>query len=628
MASAQVAGAQQDTLLVLGGPRRPGGLLDWPPSSVSGATLADVRRLLAQPGLGSSSLTLVGGEVTLRADLLELVVAAAESGIQPGIWTDGLSLGTAEAAGRLRDAGLARVRITFCSARTDAHDWLIGVSGAARRAAAAIRTCRSKGLEVEADVVVTRPTTPYLEETAEVLLQLGVTAISFRRITRHGAAAKDFVTLSPRFGLCEPHLEAAVRHAVGGGVRVEVRQFPRCAVGPVSAQSCRSDPRLLLADEALSGEEMLAANSSAGPCLRCPGLPACGGAPRDYVARFGWAELRPVQLQSGPLDQERPPTRAGQVPEPPPHRAGRFPATRVAFSLSQARRGHLEGDPLAGVRAATEPVASQRFTFRAPSRVACAACGDAEITEPEPTRDLRMRLVSAAQEGAPLLRIASAGALAHPESVELLRETKRLAFSDVEVAGEASRLAELSDEQCLRLKHLGRVDISLYGPSVERHDEHSGRPGSFRDAVDGALRFSRVSGVQVGAFAVLHDHEQLADYAAAWRAGELPGKPAFRLSERGGSLDALAGAAARLEPGPARDAIAAVLPACLLSRGATLAPAAAAEACWAAEIERPSPPSGSDIRGRFLPCLRKATCPEGARCPGLAVGWSTRLVDG
>jgi hypothetical protein len=139
-------------------------------------------------------------------------------------------------------------------------------------------------------------------------------------------------------------------------------------------------------------------------------------------------------------------------------------------------------------------------------------------------------------------------------------------------------------------------------------------------ALRGSKRLAEVAGVFVGSFAVLHHARDVAAYAERWDAGGLPGAPTFRLSPKGGSLEALAQAAAALPSGPARTALAAVLPACLLPEDDDgQAPASPGVAFDYRQLPG-TPPSGSDRLGAFTPCTCDAQLRE--RCPGLAVGWS------
>jgi hypothetical protein len=572
---------------------------------------------------------LSGGEPTLRPDLTDLVASLAADGApRLGLATDGVALDREVPIARLAGAGLKRVRIPFHCARPDAHDWLVGRRGAARHAYRAVRACVAAGLAVEAEVIVTRPTAPYLEETVEVLARAGARRILLRAPSWRRLSEADVIAVAPRLALVEPYLESAVGAAQRGRVAVSVLGFPACAAGRVAwaIASAAAERRVWpfatrSCDEADPGPEP----GVPAACAGCPGPPGCVGIPRDYVTRFGWAELDSERAaEPTGRDAERPhgSPRASAVPAPPP-RAGRAPATRVRFAVQQAARGRLGGDPLAGMTPAA-PASSIRMVFAGPSRVACPQCGDPAGGGPEPSRAIRNRLVRAAQEGAPVLRVASAGTLAHPQAADLLREATRLSFAGVEAAGEGSALDEWPDGALARLAPLARLDVAVYGPDAPSHDAHAGRPGALEAALRGCERLHNLTKVPVGAYAVLHDATPVADYAESWACGALPGKPAFRLSPRGGSLEALAAAGRSLPRGPARAALAQVLPPCLLDGARSEEPAT--EWAWGNGRGEAVAPSGSDRRGTYEPCPKSAGCAEAPRCPGLATGWAVDVA--
>jgi MoaA/NifB/PqqE/SkfB family radical SAM enzyme len=505
---------------------------------------------------------LAGGEPTLRADLPELCAAVAAPHGGVGLLTDGLALARADAAGRLVEAGVRRVRVALHSGRPDAHDWLVRQPGATRLAVKALRTLRDLGVATEIAATVTRPTAAHLGELVELGAHLGVRAVHLRRMT---AVTEDAVMLAPRLALLEPELGAAARAAAAGAVRLWVHGVPRCRAG--EARACVAGPhtvrRLAAADPAWQALAASLAGPAAGGCSTCPGAPECAGAPADYVARFGWEEL-----------------------------------------VAPAER-------------APEVVVVR---FAGPSRVACPVCGDAgvEPSEPEPTRGARLRLTRAARQGARVLRIASAASLAHPAAADLLREATLLAFERVEVAGEASAVAEWSDADMYQLRGITRLDAAFYGPTAAEHDEHVGRAGAFAATLAGLQRLRAVAGTEVGGFAVVHDPAALGAFSRAWGNGRLPGEPRFRLSPLGGSLAAL-GRAAEAMDAAAQAALAEVLPPCRL-QGSNGGARAAREHAFGDFLVAEWPRSGSDLRGMFRECGCEAAMR--ARCPGRALGWN------
>lgn len=519
----------------------------------------------------------VGDCAARGAELWPLLTALAE--LRPAGFGLGVARGLSAAdAARARAAGVTRLLVPFHCARQDAHDWLVGAPGALKHAHRVIRAAVEAELPVTAEIVVTRPTAPHLAETVEVLARVGVRAIVIRRLLAGDTRGAEFVSLSARLALLTPHLERAAAVALERRVRVRLRDLPLCVAPRLRPLFASPD-----SERWVQPDGRLAARSVPDVgCPTCPGPPACAGAPADYVARFGWEELSPGA---------------------PPERVHESVATQQAAQAAQ----------------------TVTFTWSGPPRLRCAACGDdgAAATAPESTRAIRARLVVAARYRPARLRLVGAALLAHPEAAKLLYDAVRL-FPHVEVAGEASALAEWSDLDVRRLKDLRRLDVALYGPDAASHDAHCGIPGAFAAMQRGVQRVRTRAGLRVGAFAILHDAQQLAAYAAAWDAGHLPGEPQFRLSAAGGSLDELVEAALALPAGRTRTAILAQLPRCLTGEAGAAGTPGDGSAIPHVIIRygRPLPytPGGTDPLGVFEPCPATGSC-TGPDCPGRPTGW-------
>jgi len=608
---------------------RGGGVLDQnidaPPADPSLEQVLEV-----VPGLPEAiSWVLLGGEPTLRSDLPALVKGLVEAGAPRLVLaTDGLVLTTERIVRNLKVAGINAVRLRFHSHHLDAHDWLVGRKGAGKRVVKAIRTCVSAGMPVEVEATVTRVTRPYLVETVEVLARLGVGGLCLRRPVAQGRCEAEFLKVSPRFGLTQPTLEAAVAAGIRAGVRVTVEGFPRCACPAASAQRLQRGSVRWAAPEAPGWERaaaLFAYPEGSASCQTCPGPPECAGGPPDYIARFGMMEVGSEGNRQIKIGDLAPTPLAGGEVTPPP-RSGRFPATRVRYVSRAAARPSLMGDPLVGIKPAPPPD-TLRMIFAAPSRVRAEFDDHLGPVEPETTRDARVRLVQAAQHGARRLRVASSGSLAHPNAPELLRETTRLAFRALEVAGEGSALNEASDMQLRRLRGIHRLDLVLFAPEPDAHDAHLTVPGGFEATMSLVDRLGRLTPtMKVGCYGLLSGAEALEAWAEAWEMGDLPGDPAFRLAHRGGSLAGLAQAVASLEQADGREALVPLLPPCLIPRDSRVLPARQAGVAWGDQSTSWRSPSNIDLLGCYNPCSFAADCSQARACPGLAVGWSTENV--
>jgi MoaA/NifB/PqqE/SkfB family radical SAM enzyme len=540
--------------------------------------LAAAQAAADQPG----ALVVSGGDPLGRDDLSELLAALAA--LRPdnlGLWTSGHRLDAA-AASRLRAAGVQRVHIPFHCARQDAHDWLVGQSGALKAAHRAMRACIDGDLPVVAEIMLTRPTAAHVAETIEVLARLGVRAISVHRLTQADAPGAQFVTLSPRLALLEPSLERAAAIALERRVRLTLRDLPLCVAPRLRPLLAAPDSERWIAADGRA----LSRGAAAPGCATCPGAPYCAGAPLDYAQRFGWEEFA-----------NRSDT-----------------AARIAESVAAQRDGAFS--------------APMVFRWDGPTRVRCAACADAPVDNaaatPESTREIRARLVVAARHRPAVLRLVGTELLAHPEASKLIFDAVRL-FPHVEIAGEASAVAEWNDLDLRRLREVRRFDVALYGPDAASHDAHCGIDGAFAATIRAAQRLRAKANLRVGSYAIVHDARQVAAYATAWEDGQLPGEPRFRLSPSGGSLDDLLDGARALPAGRARTALLAVLPRCLGDEAGAGETGASASAPAQQRIHFGRSvsyePYGADPLGAFAPCPTGNGSCLGEGCPGTAIGW-------
>jgi len=542
----------------------------------------DVIAAAAQSVEGRAGAFLLGGAEPLRRrdvlDLLTDLVRIRPDGL--GICTAGEGV-TVEVAKQLRGAGVRRVHVPFHCARQDAHDWVVRKPGALKMARRAIRAFADAEIPVTAEVVVTRPTMPHLAETVEVLARIGVRSVCIRRLLERDVDRVEFVPLSPRLSLLQTSLEQAASAALERRMSLTLRDFPICVAPRLRPLFAAVDSEVWVAASGV----VVAAPSDGARCAECPGEADCIGAPGDYVERFGWEEyIDPREV-----------------------------AVRVQEDVEEQQ--------------ALRPTAPMVFAWRGPRRVRCEACGDAAEDSADgqelaaSTRVIRARLVEAARYRPAVLRLVGADLLAHQHGAQLIYDALRL-FARVEVAGEASPVVDWSELDLRRLKDLQRFDVALYGWDAATHDAHSGIPGAFAATMRAVERLRGEARVPVGAYAVLHDATAVAGFAAAWADGSLPGEPRFRLSARGGSLDALAEVASELPKGAVRDALEALLPRCgAAGEGSRAATANVAQQAIVRGKSVAHRPCGSDPVGAFEACRDGEDICAASGCPGVAVGW-------
>ena len=244
----------------------------------------------------------------------------------------------------------------------------------------------------------------------------------------------------------------------------------------------------------------------------------------------------------------------------------------------------------------------------------------------ESKRKIRIRLVRKSQEGVETLRI-SPPSLQYPEIGALLRDVTRLSFPKVEICGDGSGLKDVPDVDLRRLRRrVSKFDIALLGHNESTHDAVSESEGSFATSLEAVKRLKTFARIQAGAYGIITDDSELSGYDAAWDSGELPGAPDFRLSANGGDLDRLVTQASNLEENATRDAIASHIPPCLMERGEHVSPQKSWDEVHGDVLERPEH-HWRDRIGQFDSCILAGICSEKDRCPGIARGWKSEVLN-
>jgi len=156
----------------------------------------DWRRVFREAAaLGVVHVGLTGGEPTLRADLGELVRAAAEAGLYTHLVTAGTTL-SAEGLARLRAAGLRSVQLSVQDAQAAASDAVAGVPAFERKLAFAAWV-RAEGLPLTLNVVLHRRNLARVNEIVALARELGADRLELANAQYHGWALRNRDALLP-----------------------------------------------------------------------------------------------------------------------------------------------------------------------------------------------------------------------------------------------------------------------------------------------------------------------------------------------------------------------------------------------------------------------------------------------
>ncbi len=260
-----------------------------------------VRELRAGRDAGFDSVSLTGGEPTIRRDLLGLVRAARQLGYASiKVQSNGLLYAHAPNVRRLVEAGAGLLHVSIHTHEATRYDALVRREGSHPQMVAGLRHAVATGAEVVADVILKSDTYAALPDALRWLAAEGVRAADLWFVSLTDGN-RDHVDSLPRMTETLPAVRAALAFARESGMRVRSLHIPRCLLGddhphawdPGSGRVRVVTPEATfdLADSKLAGSVHVPA------CEGCAFRSICPGIRRDYLAQFGDAEFAAARGQ-------------------------------------------------------------------------------------------------------------------------------------------------------------------------------------------------------------------------------------------------------------------------------------------------------------------------------------------
>lgn len=265
------------------------------------------RQLRAAVERGSTFVDFLGGEPTIRKDLIELVSYAKDLGFKTiSITTNGRMLSNAEYAKKLYDAGLNSAVFSVHGHNAGLHDYLVNVKGAFDQLVKGMQNFRalSEDVYICTNTVIVKPNVSFLPEIAEMNAKLGANGMEFIFPHPRGNAYKNFEETVPRLEQLIGIVQRTIGVCTSGGIRhCYFRYVPFCymygAINFISEYAAKTSLREIHIGpefEDLEVEKNRAKHGRIkGPqCFGCKYNEICEGIFKEYAEKRGFEELVPV----------------------------------------------------------------------------------------------------------------------------------------------------------------------------------------------------------------------------------------------------------------------------------------------------------------------------------------------
>jgi MoaA/NifB/PqqE/SkfB family radical SAM enzyme len=257
------------------------------------AALADARRR------GATKVAFGGGEPTIRKSLLPLVRWCRDRGYRSiKIPSNGLMYSYRAFAEEACDAGITDFHISFMAHTEALYARIMGRPDALALVTQGVRNLAALGRKPVGELIIKHDTWMHLADIVEHWAGFGIDTFNLWLVSLSDRNRENLESL-PMVSAMRPGIEAAFDRGKRLGVTVRSRHIPRCMLPGYEEHvvDLRDDKVLVVTPHATFAlwESRISPNTYAEKCNGCRyqhGI--CLGVRRDYLERWGDAELRPA----------------------------------------------------------------------------------------------------------------------------------------------------------------------------------------------------------------------------------------------------------------------------------------------------------------------------------------------
>jgi MoaA/NifB/PqqE/SkfB family radical SAM enzyme len=256
---------------------------------------------------GSTFVDILGGEPTIRRDILQLIRYSKRLGFSKiSVTTNGKMFYYKEFAKRMIDAGLNSTVFSIHGHTPELHDYLTRSKNSYLYATQGMSNLKalSKDFYICTNTVIIRDNYKHLPEIAENNVMLGADGMEFIFIHPRGHALRDFDKVVPTLTEISPYLKPTIDAGLKHGIsHTQIRYVPMCYMTFSLPHLSEFDARKRMREQHVGPEfkdlevEKNRANIGRvkGPqCRACKYFNICEGIFKEYAERRGFDELVPV----------------------------------------------------------------------------------------------------------------------------------------------------------------------------------------------------------------------------------------------------------------------------------------------------------------------------------------------
>jgi len=257
---------------------------------------------------GTTYLELVGGEMTIRPDIIELIKFAKDLGFETIMMsTNGRMYSYEDFANKIIEAGLNSLVFSIHGHTAKLHDFLTQVPGSFNQLKKGIENVKKAGLEnIGSNTTIVKQNYRSLPKIGELIYNLGIRNSEFIFVDpTYGAAYDNFYKFVPKISEAAPYihkcLDIGKRHHVP---HWDIRYVPLCYFQDYLDQISELLEVEIFHTEHLAPDfqnpdvekaRKSIARAKTRRCKGCKLYDKCEGIWKEYLKYYGDEELKPVK---------------------------------------------------------------------------------------------------------------------------------------------------------------------------------------------------------------------------------------------------------------------------------------------------------------------------------------------
>jgi len=271
------------------------------------STLRIKEEMIEAKKRGTTYIELIGGEVTVRSDALELVSFAKELGFKTiSMATNGRMFSYPEYTEKMIKAGLTDIIFSIHGHNAKLHDKLTRSPGSFKQLTEGLRIFRKLGFnKIGSNTTIVKQNYRYLPQIAEFIFSQGIRNSEFIFVDpNYGAAKNNFIELVPKVS----QIASYVRKCLDVGKKNNlyhwaIRYVPLCyfqdyldQISELQEVKNFKTEHLAPDFENFNVEESRQEIGRTRPdkCKACKLFSQCEGIWNEYLKHYGDKELKPV----------------------------------------------------------------------------------------------------------------------------------------------------------------------------------------------------------------------------------------------------------------------------------------------------------------------------------------------